>query len=103
MTSTTALKSKVSFAHDGDYQSLDVDAVSYLNVTTEPTLVPTKKYIVNSETGEHLDIVGNKYKVTQHKDLDVLNGIAYNKSSNTLFVTGKLWDKLFEIKIFPKK
>ncbi len=35
--------------------------------------------------------------------LDVLNGIAYNKTSNTIFVTGKMWDKLFEIKIFPKK
>ena len=30
-------------------------------------------------------------------------GIAYNKPSNSIFVTGKMWDKLFEIKIFPKK
>ncbi len=38
-------------------------------------------------------------KVTQHKKLNVLNGIAYNKKTNTIFVTGKNWDKLFEIKI----
>jgi glutaminyl-peptide cyclotransferase len=29
----------------------------------------------------------------------VLNGIAYDEESNRLFVTGKLWPKLFEIKI----
>ena len=29
----------------------------------------------------------------------VLNGIAYDSISDRLFVTGKLWPKLFEIKI----
>jgi glutamine cyclotransferase len=29
----------------------------------------------------------------------VLNGIAYDQSSGRLFVTGKLWPKVFEIKI----
>jgi glutaminyl-peptide cyclotransferase len=32
----------------------------------------------------------------------VLNGIAYDAASDRLFVTGKLWPKLFEIKIIPK-
>lgn len=40
--------------------------------------------------------------VTQHKGLDVLNGIAYNPDTQTLFVTGKRWDKLFEVEIFEK-
>ena len=30
---------------------------------------------------------------------DVLNGIAYNPKTKTIFVTGKKWDKMFEIKI----
>jgi glutamine cyclotransferase len=29
----------------------------------------------------------------------VLNGIAYDQASDRLFVTGKLWPRLFEIKI----
>ena len=29
----------------------------------------------------------------------VLNGIAYDAKGNRLFVTGKLWPKLFEIKV----
>lgn len=31
--------------------------------------------------------------------VDVLNGIAYDAQNNRLFVTGKLWPKLFEIKL----
>lgn len=38
-------------------------------------------------------------KVTQHPDIDVLNGIAYNPKTKTIFVTGKNWDKTFEITI----
>lgn len=34
---------------------------------------------------------------------DVLNGIAYDAASDRLFVTGKLWPKLFEIKLIRKK
>lgn len=33
----------------------------------------------------------------------VLNGIAYDHKTDELFVTGKLWPKLFEIKIVPRK
>ncbi|MDZ4148191.1 MAG: glutaminyl-peptide cyclotransferase [Flavobacteriaceae bacterium] len=46
-----------------------------------------------------LDLSSLKEQVKQHPDLDVLNGIAYHPSSHTLFVTGKNWDKLFEISL----
>jgi len=46
-----------------------------------------------------IDLKDLKSKVTPHPDLDVLNGIAYNKKTDTFFVTGKNWDKMFEIKI----
>jgi glutaminyl-peptide cyclotransferase len=35
--------------------------------------------------------------------VDVLNGIAYDAKADRLFVTGKLWPKLFEIKLVPKQ
>ena len=35
----------------------------------------------------------------KNRDTDVLNGIAYDKNNNRIFVTGKKWPKLFEIKI----
>jgi glutaminyl-peptide cyclotransferase len=33
----------------------------------------------------------------------VLNGIAYDAATNRLFVTGKLWPKLFQIELVPKR
>lgn len=32
----------------------------------------------------------------------VLNGIAYDATNNRLFVTGKLWPRLFEIRVVPR-
>jgi glutaminyl-peptide cyclotransferase len=32
----------------------------------------------------------------------VLNGIAYDAAHDRIFVTGKLWPKIFEIKIIPE-
>jgi len=33
---------------------------------------------------------------------EVLNGIGYDAAGDRLFVTGKLWPKLFEIEIMTK-
>lgn len=33
--------------------------------------------------------------------VDVLNGIAYDAENDRLFVTGKLWPKVFEIELYP--
>jgi glutamine cyclotransferase len=38
----------------------------------------------------------------ESQDTDVLNGIAYDAEHDRLFVTGKLWPKLFEIKLVKK-
>lgn len=43
------------------------------------------------------DYLDNK-TIAQSQD-KVLNGIAYNPNTNKLYVTGKNWDKLFEIEI----
>ena len=61
--------------------------------------------IVNPKTGSVegvIDFTGLKERVKQHPKLDVLNGIAYNPMSKTFFITGKNWNKLFEIKIVKK-
>ena len=57
--------------------------------------------VINPKTGaveSVLDLTALKAKIT-NKSADVLNGIAYNKKTNTIFVTGKNWDKTFEIKV----
>ena len=47
-----------------------------------------------------IDFSGLRDKVLQKEDLDVMNGIAYNKGK--LFVTGKNWNKIFEVKVYSK-
>ncbi len=37
------------------------------------------------------------------QNAEVLNGIAYDPKEKRLFVTGKLWPKLFEIKLMPMR
>ncbi|ESQ54732.1 hypothetical protein EUTSA_v10025771mg [Eutrema salsugineum] len=36
-----------------------------------------------------------------HRGIDVLNGIAWDSEKQRLFVTGKLWPKLYQIKLKP--
>jgi len=61
--------------------------------------------IINPENGAIeglIDFHELRDKVTQHPKLDVLNGIAYNPNTKKLYVTGKNWDKLFEVEIIKK-
>ena len=43
----------------------------------------------------------NMITPSQRAEADVLNGIAYDAARNRLFVTGKLFPKLFEIRLKP--
>jgi glutaminyl-peptide cyclotransferase len=49
-----------------------------------------------------VDLSGLLSAQDRAEQVDVLNGIAYDILGDRLFVTGKLWPKLFEIKIVPK-
>lgn len=74
-----------------------IDGKIYANIYTKDALA-----IIDPKTGtvEYVvDLSALKSKVTQHSELDVLNGIAYNPETKTIFVTGKNWDVMFEIKI----
>jgi glutaminyl-peptide cyclotransferase len=50
-----------------------------------------------------IDLAGLYPKADRSNPEAVLNGIAYDSVHDRLFVTGKLWPKLFEIKIIPGK
>jgi glutaminyl-peptide cyclotransferase len=49
-----------------------------------------------------IDLTGLLSEQERSQPVDVLNGIAYDSFGDRLFVTGKLWPKLFEIKLVPK-
>jgi len=49
-----------------------------------------------------IDLRGLLPEVDGRIPVDVLNGIAYDAGRKRLFVTGKLWPKLFEIELFRR-
>lgn len=76
-----------------------VDGKIYSNIYQKDAVI-----ILNPTNGAVEGIINFadlKNKITKQIDTDVLNGIAYNKKTKTFFITGKNWDKMFEVKINP--
>jgi len=61
---------------------------------------------IDPGTGQIIGWIDCKGLFTQrdfNDETDVFNGIAYDPNDSRLFVTGKCWPKLFEIKLVPAK
>jgi glutamine cyclotransferase len=61
--------------------------------------------IINPQSGQvkaWLDLTDIEKQINPNPEA-VLNGIAYDSKNNRLFVTGKMWQKLFEIRLFLSK
>lgn len=61
--------------------------------------------IISPETGnvlEWINLSGLLPDIEVHGPNAVLNGIAYDPTGNRLFVTGKLWPRLFQIEVVKK-
>ena len=73
----------------------------YANVYREDNIV-----IIDPQTGNAdgwIELKGLLSLDDYNRPVDVLNGIAYDAKNDRLFVTGKLWPKLFEIDLVPLK
>lgn len=93
------------FDHQGPIENLNelefIDGKIYVNVYTTNTIL-----IINPETGAvegRINLSGllpdDYFKTDDEKGNNVLNGIAYDKATKRLFVTGKKWPKLFQIEL----
>ena len=72
-----------------------IDGVLFANVWMTDAIVA-----IQPETGKVLAIMDARELSTLGANGgDVLNGIAYNKTSKKLYMTGKYWDKIFVIGI----
>ena len=64
--------------------------------------------IINPKSGKVegvIDLKELKTEILKEQQLDddeVLNGIAFDKENNRIFVTGKHWSKLYEIELIKK-
>ena len=95
------------YDHKGPVNELNelefVDGMIYANIYNSSRIV-----IIDPTTGQvkaEADL-SNLYPDSRRKmkDFDgfVLNGIAWDSKGKRLFVTGKKWDKLFQIKLSPR-
>jgi len=93
---------KVSVTEDGSplkyLNELEwVDGKIYANVWLQNKIV-----VIDPETGvvhHHIDLGALLKEVRSKAKTGVLNGIAYDSETKRLYVTGKNWPTLFEIKI----
>lgn len=96
------------YDHAGAIQNLNelepVDGKIYANVYTTNNIL-----IINPATGAvegKIDMSGllpaDYFKTDDAKANNVLNGIAYDRAGKRLFVTGKKWPHIFEIRVVKK-
>ena len=77
-----------------------VEGRIYANVWPTPYIV-----IIDAASGRvtgWADLTALPYDNPGEIAFDVLNGIAYDAAGKRLFVTGKLWPRLYEIELMPK-
>jgi len=93
-------KRKVENLNELEY----VNGLIYANVWQQNSILMVNPYNGKIEGVANLNSLKNliaKEQTLQESD-DVLNGIAYDKENNRLFVTGKHWSKLYEIELIKK-
>jgi glutamine cyclotransferase len=111
-TSNLYFLDPVTFQKIGQVQVLDTAPVTelneleyiqgevYANIWTQEKIA-----VINPQTGQvraWIDLSGIQ-GLESHDANNVLNGIAYDTKGDRLFVTGKMWPKLFEIRLVPTK
>jgi len=84
-----------------------LNELEYINGKIYSNVWMTDKIaVISPESGhvvEWINLAGLLPDVERRGPNAVLNGIAYNQETHQLFVTGKLWPKIFQIVIVPGK
>lgn len=86
---------------------LNLNELEYIDGEIYANVLPTDRIArIDPETGNVLGWINlnGLLGADQHNtQANVLNGIAYDQEKKRLFVTGKFWPKLFEIKLIPSQ
>ena len=93
--------------HDGKTPVVHINSLDYINGEVYANIWLTNTIaIINPETGQvkaWIDLTGLPASVAVNSNPNaVLNGIAYDSQNNRLFVTGKDWADLYQIKLIPE-
>ena len=91
--------------HDGKTPIVNINSLDYINGNVYANIWLTNNIaIINPETGQvkaWIDLTGLPGANNSNPEA-VLNGIAYDQQNNRLFVTGKEWPSLYQIKLVPQ-
>jgi glutaminyl-peptide cyclotransferase len=104
--STLAEKRRFT-VHDGDTRVKELNELEIVEGELFANVWQTDRIArVSPQSGEvigWIDLKGLLSPIYRLEPGAVLNGIAYDSQRKRLFVTGKLWPKVFEIQLVPKQ
>ena len=90
--------------HDGNTTVDNINELEYINGDVFANIWQTRTIvIINPETGQvkdWIDLTGLTSGNSSNNEA-VLNGIAYDQNNDRLFVTGKDWSNLYQIRLMP--
>ena len=97
-------KSRIT-VHDGDREIRDVNELEWIKGEIWANIWQSDRVArIDPKDGRvvgWIDFSG-LLKEGEKTGTDVLNGIAYDAAGDRVFVTGKLWPKVFEVKVVKK-
>jgi glutamine cyclotransferase len=89
--------------HDRGVSITHLNELEYVKGEVYANVWPTNRIArISPETGQvvgWIDLEGLLSEEDRSQPIGVLNGIAYDAKHDRLFITGKYWPKLFEIKL----
>lgn len=104
-SSTLKEKRRIS-VHDGDTPIRQLNELEFVDGEIFANVWQTDRIArIAPQSGEvvgWIDLTGLLSPIYRLESDAVLNGIAYDSSGKRLFVTGKLWPSIFEIRLVPK-
>ena len=107
MDTETFKQSRKIMVLDQDSPVWGLNELEYIDGQIYANVWPTERIVkINPETGEvigWIDMEGILAPQDHSESVDVFNGIAYDAANRKLFVTGKFYPKLYEIKLIPAR
>jgi glutamine cyclotransferase len=94
---------EVNVTAEGDAVT-DLNELEYINGNIYANIWQTDRIAIIQPDGEvigWIDLEGILSSEDCPSEINVLNGIAYNPDSNSIYVTGKFWCRLFELEFIP--
>lgn len=92
---------------DGTAEIAGLNELEYVRGEIFANVWPTDRIVrISPESGRvtgWIDLAGLLPAADRPASGSVLNGIAYDAQNDRLFVTGKRWPRLFEIKLVPRR